>query len=389
MNREDFEILKSDIIYFDNAATTLKPKYLSEKISEYYNSYSANKSRGIYSIAHKTDLEYEETRENIKKFINAKDKRQIIFTNNTTDSINKIVFGYFKNVLNENDEVLLTVSEHASNILPWYELARNNKINIKFIELDKNNKLTVDNLLKSITNNTKVISIAHITNVIGDIRPIREIISIAHSRGIKVLIDGAQAIGHMSIDVSEIDPDFYVFSAHKMLGPTGVGVIYTKTDVINPIIFGGGMNDYFDIDGNIIYSDTPYKMEAGTPNISNIIGFNESIKYLNKIGMNKIEKYELELKKYLLNKLNNIENIIIYNKESETSIITFNIKGCTSLEVSNILSSHNICIRSGSHCAKVLKENIGISDTCRISLYFYNTKYECDKLIEVLKKIKN
>lgn len=387
MNREDFLILNNDITYFDNAATTLKPKIVVDKIIEYYNNYSSNIGRSNYEIAKIANLEYEKTREEVKKFINAKDKNTIAFTNNTTDSINKIVLGYFSDYLNKDDEVLITVSEHASCILPWFNLQNKKGIKVKFIELDQNNKLTIENLKKSITNKTKVISIAHITNVVGDIRPIKEIIELAHTYNIKVLIDAAQSIGHIKIDVTDLDVDFLVFSAHKMLGPTGVGVIYTKEDVINPIILGGGMNNNFNINGKMIFDEMPYKLEAGTPNIADVIAFKEAIKYINKIGMQNITDYESYLKRYFINQLNKLDNVIIYNKTSESSIITFNVKNYESSIVSDILNENNICVRTGSHCAKVLKENLGTNDTIRISLYFYNTKDEIDKFIKIIKSI--
>lgn len=389
MNREDFILLNSNIIYFDNAATTLKPYILSQTISDYYNNYSANKGRGVYDLASKVDDAFEQTRKSIKKFINAKDEAQISFTNNTTDSINKIVLGYYKNKLKKDDEVLITVSEHASLILPWFNLSKQIGIKIKYIPLDQNHKVTISNVEKSITDKTKVIAISHITNVVGDIRPVKEIVSLAHKNNIEVLIDGAQSVPHLNVDISDIDADFLVFSAHKMLGPTGLGIIYQKNLVVNPIILGGGMNEAFDLSGNIIYKDYPILLEAGTPNIASVIGFNASINYLNKIGMNNIEEYEKNLKDYFLNKLKDVKDIIIYNEYSESSIITFNIKGIDSILVSKYLNKYNICIRSGAHCAKILKEDFKINNTCRISLYFYNTYSECDRFVEVLKKIKD
>ncbi len=389
MNREDFILLNSDIIYFDNAATTLKPYILSQTISDYYNNYSANKGRGVYDLANKVDNAFEQTRESVKRFINAKDKSQISFTNNATDSINKIVLGYFKNKLKKDDEVLITVSEHASLVLPWFNLAKEIGIKVKYIPLDEEHKVIISNVEKSITDKTKVIAISHITNVVGDIRPIKEIVSLAHRNGIEVLIDGAQSVPHLKIDISDIDADFLVFSAHKMLGPTGLGIIYQKNLVINPVILGGGMNEAFDLSGNIIYKDYPILLEAGTPNIADVIGFNASINYLNKIGMKNIEEYENKLRLYLLNKLKEIDDIIIYNENSESGIITFNIKNIDSSYVSKYLNKYKICIRSGAHCAKILKEDFKINNTCRISLYFYNTYSECDKFIEALKMIKN
>lgn len=387
MNREDFPILNNELIYFDNAATTLKPKVLSETTMDYYNNYSANAHRGDYDISLKVDAMYEDTRSKVKEFINARSNKEIIFTSGTTDSLNKIIFGYFKNNLKKGDEVLLTKSEHASNILPWFELSDEIGIVIKYIELDKDKKVTLENILKAITNKTKVISIAHITNVIGDVRPIEEIIKLAHKKKIKVIIDGAQSVPHMKIDVQKLDIDFLAFSAHKMCGPTGLGIMYIKEDLLKetkPIIFGGGMNSFFEYDGTRKYYEAPTLFEAGTPNIAAVIGFRSVIDYLLKVGLDNIEKYEKELKLYALEKLKKVDDIIIYNSNSESSIITFNIKDIFSEDLAVYLNKFNICVRAGNHCAKILKDEIGIKNTCRMSLYFYNTKEEIDKLVDAL-----
>ncbi len=388
LNREDFNLLNKDIIYFDNGATTLKPHILTDSLVDYYNNYSANAHRGDYDISLKVDAMYENTRKLVKDFINAKTSKQIVFTNNTTDSLNKIVFGYFRHNLTFGDEVLLTYSEHASNILPWFELKDEIGIKVNYIKLDENHKVTMENVKNAITSKTKVISIAHITNVVGDVRPIKEIIEYAHKLSIKVVIDGAQSVPHRLIDVQELDMDFLAFSAHKMCGPTGVGVLYVKEDLLNsikPIIFGGGMNSYFEYDGNKEYKEMPYLLEAGTPNIGGVIAFGSVINYLNKIGINNIEKQEKKLKDYALTKLKEVDNIIIYNDECDSGIITFNMKDIFAQDLAIYLNKYNICVRAGNHCAKILKNELGIKNTCRISFYFYNTKEEIDKLVEILK----
>ena len=387
MNREDFRFLEKNVIYFDNGATTLKPRILSETLEDYYNNYSANAHRGDYDISLKVDTMYENTRELVRKLINASSSNQIVFTSNATDSINKAVFGYFKNTLKRGDEVLLTKAEHASNVLPWFELSDMIGIKIKYIELDNNHKITMENLKNAITDNTKVISIAHITNVVGDIRPIKEIVKFAHERGIKVLIDGAQSVPHILVDVSDIDMDFLAFSAHKMCGPTGLGVLYIKKELLNdikPITFGGGMNSSFNYNGEREYKEMPYLLEAGTPNIGSVIAFGSVINYLNKIGIKNIENKEKSLKEYAISKLKQNSNIEIYNENSESSIITFNYKDVFAQDLAIYLNKHNICVRSGNHCAKMLKDELGIKNTCRISFYFYNTNDEIDKLVEVL-----
>ena len=386
MNREDFEILKSPIIYFDNGATTLKPMVLSDTISDYYNHYSANAHRGDYDISLKVDKMYENTRELIKNFIHAKSSKEIIFSSGTTDSLNKIIFGYFKDQLKENDEVILTKSEHASNVLPWFELKDSKKIQIRYIELE-DLKVTLANVKKAVTDKTKVISLAHITNVAGDIRPMKEIIEYAHSKGILVIIDAAQSIAHMKVDVQDLDVDFMAFSAHKMYGPTGVGVIYGKEEYLNnmkPIIFGGGMNASFSSDGVRIYDDIPQLFEAGTQNIAGVIGYGKVIEYLNQIGMEKIASYEKELKDYAIQSLKKIPNVILYNEHAESGIIAINYKDVFAQDLAIYLNKYHICVRAGNHCAKILKDELGIKNTVRISLALYNTKEEIDVLVKAL-----
>ena len=388
MNRDDFNILKSGIIYFDNGATTLKPKILGEAISDYYDNYSSNAHRGDYALSIKASQKYEETRYLVKDLINAKKVSEIAFTSGATDSINKIVFGYFANILNEGDEVLLTMSEHASNLLPWFELKDRLKLKIKYIELDENHEVLLENVKKAITDKTRVISLAHISNVVGDVRPIKDICKLAHEKGILVLVDGAQSVPHLKVDVQDLDVDFLVFSAHKMCGPTGVGILYGKEILLNdikPIIFGGGMNADFNMDGTRIYKTMPDRLEAGTPNVAGVIGFGYIIKYLMNIGFDNIHKYELELKNYLVSRLKEIKEVTIYNSHSQSGIVTINYDGIFPQDLSIYLDKYNICTRAGNHCAKILKEEIHIKNTCRISLYFYNNKEEIDKLILALK----
>ena len=388
MNREDFNVLNTGVIYFDNGATTLKPKILSEAISDYYNNYSSNAHRGDYQMSIKASSMYEESRHLVAEFINCPKDSQIAFTSGTTDSINKIVFGYFKNVLNLGDEILLTKSEHASNLLPWFELAEEKKLNIKYIELNENHEVTIENVIKAVSSKTRVISIAQVSNVVGDVRPIKEITEYAHKNNILVLVDGAQSVPHLKVDVVDLDVDFLTFSAHKMCGPTGVGIIYGKEELlnnINPIIFGGGMNADFSTDGTRVYKTMPDRLEAGTPNIAGVIGFGYIIKYLMNIGMDNIHRQELELKEYAVSRLKEISEIEIYNEYSNSGIVTINYKDIFPQDLSIYLDKYNICTRAGNHCAKILKDEINIKNTCRISLYFYNSKKEIDRLIEVLK----
>ena len=387
MNREDFPMLKNDVIYFDNGATTLKPQVMIDSIVDYYSNYSTNAHRGSYDLSLKVSELYENTRNLVKEFINAKSNKEIIFTSGTTDSINKIVFGYFKNILKPGDEVLLNKSEHASNVLPWYELADSLNLKIKFIDLNNDYTLNIDSLEKLISENTKVLSIASITNVVGDTRDLKRIINLCHKHNILVLVDGAQSMGHLKIDVTDLDVDFLAFSAHKMYGPTGVGVLYGKEELlknIKPIIFGGGMNSSYGSDMTRIYDELPELLEAGTQNIAGVIGFGTVIKYLNKIGLDNINKYEHELKEYAINKLKNNSNLIIYNSNILGNIITLNYKDVFAEDLANYLNKYKICVRAGNHCSKILKDELNIKNTVRISLAFYNTKEEIDILAKVL-----
>ena len=389
INREDFPILNNNLIYFDNSATTLKPKCVIEAMNDYYYNYGANIHRGDYKISLKASNEYEEVRNKVAKFIGANNATEIVFTSGATDSLNKIVFGFMKNYLKDGDEVLLTKSEHASNVIPWIELAKIKNIKIKYIPLNKNHELTIESLEKTITKNTKVIAIAAITNVVGDVRNIKEISEVAHNNNIILVVDGAQSVPHMKTNVALDNIDFLVFSAHKMLGPTGLGVLYGKKkylEQMKPLEFGGGMNQYFEVTGEVEYKSIPTRLEAGTPPIAEVIGLGKAIDYLEKIGMDKIYNYEKELKKYLVSKLEKIDKIVLYNKSTESGVLAFNIEGIFSQDTAIYLDEYNICVRAGNHCAKILKDEINIKNTCRLSLYFYNTKEEIDKLVEVLNK---
>ena len=393
MNREDFTILKdSNLVYFDNGATTLKPDIVRDKLNEYYNMYTASIHRGDYKNSLKVSSMYDECRDIVRKFINAKYSSEIIFTSGTTDSLNKIVFGYFKNYLNKGDEVLITETEHASNVLPWFILEKDMGIIVKYIPLNENNEVTINNLKNAITDKTKVVSLAHITNVIGDIRPLKEISKLCHEHGILFVVDAAQSIAHTKVDVSNMDIDFMAFSGHKIYGPTGVGVLYGKFDLLKeliPLEYGGGMNAIFNKDGYVELKDLPDKLEAGTPNIEGVLGLAESIKYISNIGIDKIQKYESELREYLVDKLSELDFIKIYNKNNEAAIIAFNIDGVFSQDAAIYLDKYNICVRAGNHCAKMTKDVFNVANTVRISLSFYNTKEEIDLLINVLKNSKN
>ncbi|CCY88766.1 cysteine desulfurase [Mycoplasma sp. CAG:956] len=387
MHREDFPFLFNNITYLDNGATTLKPLVVVKKIEEYYTEYTSNAHRGDYKTSLKVDTEYELARNKVQEFINAKSRKEVVFTSGATESLNYIATGFFSNILEPGDEILITKSEHASNVLPWFRLARELNLEVNYIPLDNNYYVTVENVLKSITPKTKVIALAQVTNVIGDLRPIKEIAHIAHERGIFLVVDGAQSVPHMKIDVQDLDCDFLAFSAHKLCGPTGVGVLYGKEELLQemePVNLGGGMNESFDDVNDVYLKSLPTRLEAGTPNIAGVIGLGAAIDYLNKIGMDNILEHERELRKYLVNKLVDIKHIDIINLESDTGIVAFNVDGIFSQDVAVYLDKYNICVRAGNHCAKILKDAVGVKNTCRVSLYFYNTKEEIDRLVELL-----
>lgn len=388
MHREDFTMLNQDIVFFDNGATTLKPKCVVEAINKYYTEYTSNIHRGDYDAAIKTNELYDDTRNVVAKFLNCRSD-EVIFTSGTTMSINMVVFGYMEKNLKSGDEVLLTKSEHASNILPWIKLSEKTGIVLKYMELDDNYSLTVDSVLKAITEKTKVISIAHVTNVIGDVRDISAIGDICRSKGILFCVDGAQSVPHMAVDFKNSNIDFLSFSGHKMCGPTGIGCLVVRNKYLSqmePLYYGGGMNNFFESDGSYELKKGVTKFEAGTPPIAEVIGLREAILYLMKIGMDNIHNHEVELKKYLVQEMKKIKNIKIYNENSKSGILAFNIEGVFAQDSSVYLNNYNIYVRAGNHCAKMVKDEIGVKNTVRVSMYLYNTKEDVDKLIKVLKQ---
>ena len=386
MNRNDFPMISDNLIYLDNGATTFKPKCVIDKMNEYYEKYSANAHRGDYDISYKVDIAYEESRRSVAKFINASPE-EVVFTSGATESLNVIVRGFFENLLEPGDEVVISDAEHASNVLPWFRLAAKNGVVIKRVKLDSNFHINLENLKEVITPRTKVISLAEITNVVGDVRPIKEICKLAHENNIFVVCDGAQSVPHKKTDVKDLDVDFLAFSAHKMCGPTGVGVLYGKKELlenVEPLVMGGGMNESFDNESEVYLKELPHRLEAGTPNIAGVIGLGAAVEYLSKIGMDTISIYEQKLKGYLISKLERLPHIQIVNEEADSGIVAFNVDGIFSQDVAYYLNKYNVCVRAGNHCAKILKHSIGVKNTVRVSLYFYNTKEEIDNLVELL-----
>lgn len=392
--RKDFPILNTktnsgkDLVYFDNGATTFKPKCVIDKIRYCYEEMTANAHRGDYDLSHNVDVAFEESRETIAKFINAP-KDCVVFSANDSASLNIVAYGIQESFIEEGDEIILNEGEHASNLLPWYRVADTKKAIIKYIPLDSEGKITPENLKKVITKKTKVISFAHVGNVLGYLIDAKRIIDIAHEHGALVVLDGAQSVPHIKIDVKELDVDFLTFSAHKMCGPTGLGIMYGKYELLEkmpPLLLGGGMNTRFYKDGQLYLKKPPYRFESGTQPIEAVIAFKEAIDYITSIGIENIHKYELKLREYALEKMKEVEDLIIYNANANTGIITLNIKNVFAQDLSTHLNSYGIATRSGQHCAKLLNEIIGTPSTVRVSFYFYNTFEEIDVLIAALKK---
>lgn len=392
--RKDFPLLNKNIkmqgkplVYFDNAATSLKPQCVLDAMNDYYTNYGVNVHRGDYDLAASADKAYEEARITIAKFINATDK-EIVFTKGTTESISLVALGFVKNILNEGDEIILNEAEHASNILPFFEIAKEKNAKVVMASLNKDGVVTPKAIEDKINEHTKFISIAYVSNVLGSENDVKEIIKIAHKHNILVLVDGAQAIPHLPVDVKDLDADFLAFSSHKMCGPTGIGALYGKyelLDKINPINLGGSMNIKFSNDGSYLLRNVPYRLEAGTPAIAEAIGFAAAAKYLTSIGMENIHKYELELKKYAIDKLSKLDNIDIYNPNTQSAIIDFNIKNVFCQDEGSYLNYKGIAVRSGHHCAKLLVNHLNVVGTVRASLYFYNTFEEIDRFVEACK----
>lgn len=395
--RKDFPILSRTIngkrlVYFDNAATTQKPFSVINAISDYYASYNANIHRAVYQIAEEATDAYEMTRDKVCKFINAHSREEIIFTRNATEAINLVAYSWGRKAIGKGDTIILSELEHHSNIVPWQMLCKEKKAKIEYLNVDNNGNLDLSKLESYVQqNNVKLISLCHMSNALGNIIPIESMIKYAHSFGIPFFVDGAQSVPHIRTDVTELDCDFLAFSGHKMLGPTGVGVLYAKKEILecmNPFIGGGDMikevHKY-----ETTYNDLPYKYEGGTPNIADVIGFSHALDYLNKIGMDNIRRHELELTKYALECLSSLKGMKLYgdhNLSRRGGIISFNLGDIHPHDLATILNDHGIAIRSGHHCAQILMEKLDVSATSRASFYIYNTQEEINIFINALGK---
>ncbi len=391
--REDFPIFKvkmnsKPLIYLDNTATTQKPKQVINSMKEYYETTNANIHRGVYKLSEQATEKYEEAHKTVAKFINA-DEREIIFTRNTTESINLLSYS-LPSIIKDRDEIVLTEMEHHSNLVPWQQLAKRNNMKLKFIKIKPDYTLDYEDAEEKITEKTAIVSITHISNALGTINDVKRIIAVAKEKGAVAIIDGAQSIPHMVVDVKDLGCDFLVFSGHKMIGPTGIGVLYGRKELLermSPFNFGGDMIKKVSYE-SAEWNDLPMKFEAGTPHIAGAIGLAEAIKYLEKIGMNNIHLWEKKLLEYALEKIKQIPGIIIYNSglKNSSGILSFNFEKIHAHDVASIISDQGVCIRGGHHCAMPLMNKLGITGTSRASFYFYNTFEDVDVFIQALKK---
>ena len=392
MRKEDFPILKNrDMAYLDSGATTQKPQKVLDAVESFYEHENANPHRGAYSLSIEATEAYESTRGKIAKFINARYPEEIIFSKNATESLNLLAYSYGLDNLEKEDEVVISIMEHHSNLVPWQYVTNKTGSTLKYMYINDNFEISKEEIESKITDKTKIVGITHISNVLGTINPVKEIIKYAHKKGAIVIVDASQSIPHMKIDVQDLDADFLVFSGHKMLAPLGIGVLYGKKELLQkmkPFLMGGDMREYV-YEQKTTFAPLPNKFEAGTQNVEGVIGLGAAIDYINEIGYDKIAEVEKELTEYAREKLSKLDYLDLYltpNKENHSSVFSFNIKGVHPHDVASILDTENVYVRSGNHCAQPLLRSLGIDSTCRASLYFYNTKEDIDKLVHGLDK---
>ncbi len=392
--RKDFPILNvkvhgKPLVYLDNAATTQKPRIVIEAVKDYYENYNANIHRSIHKLGEEATAAYEEARRKAAGFINAK-LEEIIFTKSTTESLNLLAYS-LGNEIKAGDEIVISEMEHHSNFVPWQQLAIKKNARLKFIEIDKNGLLKQDSVNENITKRTKIVSITHASNVLGTVNDVKEIGKTAHENNALFIVDAAQSIPHMPIDVKKLDCDFLAFSGHKMLGPTGVGVLYGKKNLLEemqPFLYGGEMIKEVTFE-NTKFNDIPWKFEAGTPNIAQVIGLGAAIDYLNKIGMENIMQHDKELTKYAMEELSEIKGLEIYGPDADkrSGLVAFNVENVHAHDAATILDGEGIAVRAGHHCAMPLASKLGIAASARASFYLYNKKEEIDKLVDGIKKV--
>ena len=390
--KKDFPIFANKkISYLDSGATTQKPTQVIDAINEFYKNHNANPHRGAYSLSIEATEIYESTRAKIAKFINAKHPEEIIFSKNASESLNLIAYSYGLDNLKNGDDVVLSIMEHHSNLVPWQYVTKKTGSNLKYMYINNEYEISKEEIESKITENTKIVGITHVSNVLGTINNVKEIIKYAHKKGAIVIVDASQSISHMKIDVQDLDADFLVFSGHKMLAPLGIGVLYGKREILNqmnPFIMGGDMIEYV-YEQETTYAPLPNKFEAGTQNVEGVIGLGAAIDYIENLGYDNIEQIETKLVKYARSELSKLEFLDIYmtpNENNHSSVISFNIKGVHPHDVASILDSEGVCVRSGNHCAQPLLRYLGFDSTCRASFYIYNTQEDVDNLVKALIK---
>ena len=390
--REDFPLLKNrDIAYLDSGATTQKPQYVLDKLNEFYEHNNANPHRGAYTLSMDATEAYENARTHIAKFINARYREEVIYTKNASEALNLIAYSYGMNNVSEGDEIVLSIMEHHSNLVPWQNVAKSKNATLKYMYINENFELSDEEIESKITDKTKVVGITHVSNVLGTINNVRKIIDLAHKKGAKVVLDASQSIPHMKVDVQELDADFVVFSGHKILSPLGIGILYGKKEILNnmpPFLMGGDMIEYV-YEQDTTYAPLPNKFEAGTQNAGGAVALSAALDYIEKIGYDNIYKIENEVVSYAKERLKSLNYLDLYmtsNDENHQGVISFNIKGVHPHDVASILDNYGVCVRSGNHCAQPLMRFLGIDSTCRASFYFYNTKEDVDRLISGLNK---
>ncbi len=399
MNKEqikkDFPILENkNITYLDSGATTQKPIQVIKAVEEFYQKYNANPHRGAYSLSVEATEQYENTRTKIAKFINAKHREEIIFSKNATESLNLIAYSYGLDNLKKDDEVVISIMEHHSNLVPWQKMTKQTGSKLNYMYINENYEITDEEIESKITDKTKIVGITHVSNVLGTINNVKKIIKYAHKKGAVVIVDASQSIPHTKIDVQDLDADFLVFSGHKMLAPLGIGVLYGKREILNkmtPFLMGGDMIEYV-YEQDTTFAPLPNKFEAGTQNVEGVIGLGAAIDYIENLGYDKIQEIEHEVISYARQELSKLDYLTLYttpNEENHSSVISFNIKGVHPHDVASILDSEGVCVRSGNHCAQPLMRFLGIDSTCRASFYIYNTKEDVDKLVKALDKAYN
>lgn len=396
--RKDFKILSEEVnskklVYLDNGATTHKPESVIKAIEGHYEELNANPHRGAHFLSVKATEAYEGAREKVRSFINAKHSKEIIFVKNATEAFNLLAYSYGMNFIEKGDEIVISIAEHHSNLIPWQQVARAKGAVLKYMYTNEDGRLTEEEIREKITEKTKLVSIAHMNNTLGVVNPVKNIIDYAHEKGAVVIVDGAQSVPHMKVDVKDLDADFLVFSGHKMLAPMGIGVLYGKEELLDkmpPFLYGGDMIEYVWED-RATFAELPFKLEAGTQNVEGAVGLAAAIDYINYVGYDFIEEQEKSLTEYALEKLKEIPYVTVYgpkDTKDRGAVISFNIEGVHPHDVASIVDTYGVALRAGHHCAQPFMKYMNLNSTCRVSFYFYNTKEEIDIFIDSIKNVR-